>query len=169
MLKSAENFLSGFFDLDWQKKDIKLEHIIEQNGFNNSLAGYYQCNNSNTFVNTAGNNATTDWTAIYLKNATARFQSLTQGYDWTVSDVYAMQALCPYETVAFGYSVFCDLFTYTEWEGFEYSIDLNFAGNNMFQSPVGRAVGIGYVQEVLAVSNGPTEPLAEHRTDRLSV
>ena len=61
-----------------------------------------------------------------------------------------MQTLCPYETVAFGYSAFCDLFTYEEWRGFEYSIDVNFAGNNYFQSPTGRAVGIGYVQEILA-------------------
>ena len=60
------------------------------------------------------------------------------------------QTLCPYETVAFGYSSFCDLFTYQEWQGFEYSIDLSFAGNNYFESPTGRAVGIGYVEEVLA-------------------
>ncbi len=58
--------------------------------------------------------------------------------------------MCPYETVAFGYSAFCDLFTYQEWLGFEYSIDLAFAGNNYFESPTGRAVGIGYVEEVLA-------------------
>lgn len=62
----------------------------------------------------------------------------------------SLQTLCPYETVAFGYSAICDLFTYQEWEGFEYSIDLAFAGNAYFQSPTGKAVGIGYVQEVLA-------------------
>ncbi|KAL8949672.1 MAG: hypothetical protein Q9222_004233 [Ikaeria aurantiellina] len=61
-----------------------------------------------------------------------------------------MQTLCPYETVALGYSAFCDLFTYEEWQGFEYSIDLSFAGNNYFQSPTGRAVGIAYVEEILA-------------------
>lgn len=61
-----------------------------------------------------------------------------------------MQTLCPYETVAFGYSAFCDLFTYEEWRSFEYSIDLSFAGNNYFQSPTGRAIGIGYVEEILA-------------------
>jgi hypothetical protein len=61
-----------------------------------------------------------------------------------------VQTLCPYETVAFGYSAFCDLFTYEEWQGFEYSIDINFAGGYYFQSPTGRAVGIGYVEEVLA-------------------
>lgn len=37
--------------------------------------------------------------------------------------------------VAYGYSRWCDLFTYEEWEGFEYAIDLAFAGNNMFQNP----------------------------------
>lgn len=52
--------------------------------------------------------------------------------------------------MAFGYSAFCDLFTYEEWKGFEYSIDLAFAGNNYFQSPTGKAVGIAYVEEVLA-------------------
>lgn len=65
----------------------------------------------------------------------------------------SVQTLCPYETVAFGYSAFCDLFTFSEWEGFEYSIDVAFAGNNYFQSPTGRAVGIAYVEEVLARLN----------------
>lgn len=55
--------------------------------------------------------------------------------------------------MAFGYSAFCDLFTFQEWEGFEYSIDVAFAGNNYFQSPTGRAVGIAYVAEVLARLN----------------
>ena len=60
------------------------------------------------------------------------------------------QTLCPYETVAFGYSEWCDLFTYEEWQGFEYTIDLQFNGNNGFASPTGRGVGIGYVEEIYA-------------------
>lgn len=63
------------------------------------------------------------------------------------------QSLCAYETVALGFSHFCSLFTYEEWLGYEYSIDLWFAGGNGFQSPTGRAVGIGYVQEILARLN----------------
>lgn len=55
--------------------------------------------------------------------------------------------------MAFGYSPWCELFTYEEWQGFEYSIDLSFYGNNQFGSPTGRAVGIGYVEEVLARLN----------------
>ncbi|KAI4254939.1 MAG: hypothetical protein LQ352_002801 [Teloschistes flavicans] len=149
MLKSAEYFMAGFFGLEWTN-NATLELIIEQPNFNNSLAGYFQCNNSNAPVNAGGNNASTVWENIYLQNATKRLQALSPNFKLNVSDVYNMQTLCPYETVAFGYSAFCDLFTYEEWQGFEYSIDLSFAGNNYFQSPTGRAVGIGYVEEILA-------------------
>lgn len=149
MLKSAENFMAGFFGLEWTN-NATLEVIIEQPNYNVSLAGYFQCNNSNLPVNQGGANASVTWENIYLANATQRFKQLSGNYNWTVADSYNAQTLCPYETVAFGYSAFCNLFTYDEWKGFEYSIDLQFNGGYGFQSPVGRAVGIGYVQEVLA-------------------
>ena len=149
MLKSAEYFMAGFFGLEWTN-NATLEVILEGEGFNNSLAGYFQCNNSNLPVNLGGTNASQIWEKKYLANAITRFQSLTKGYNWTTSAIYNAQTLCPYETVAFGYSAFCDLFTYSEWQGFEYSIDLSFAGSNYFQSPTGRAVGIAYVQEIIA-------------------
>ena len=153
MLKSAENFLAAFVGLDWATNPlVKLEPIIEGTGFNNSLAGYDNCNNSNLPVSSGGSNASTIWEGIYLANATTRLQAMTTGFNWTTSQVYAAQGLCPYETVAFGFSEFCQLFTYQEWQGFEYSIDLQFYGGDMFGSPTGRAVGIGYVQEVLGVS-----------------
>ncbi|GAB7352363.1 hypothetical protein MBLNU459_g2802t1 [Dothideomycetes sp. NU459] len=151
MLKSAEYFLAGFFGLQWTQ-NATLELIIENSTgiWNNTLAGYYNCNNSNTAVNTGGTNATIQWASIYLANATARIGAMAPGFNWTVTDSYNAQSMCAYETVAYGYSAFCGLFTYEEWQGYEYSVDINFAGNNAFQSPAGRAVGIGYVQEVLA-------------------
>lgn len=155
MLKSAENFLTGFFDLPWQTYgNIKLEHIIEGQYFNNSLAGYLQCNNSGGPYGKAGSAAAQQWSLIYLQNTTARLNSMTSGFVWTPVIVNAAQAFCPYETVAFGYSEWCDVFTFDEWQGYEYSVDLNFAGDLMFQSPVGRAIGIGYVQEFLARMEG---------------
>lgn len=44
MLKSCENFLSGFFGLEWTN-NATIEVIIEWGGFNNSLAGYMGCPN----------------------------------------------------------------------------------------------------------------------------
>ncbi|EQL02205.1 3-phytase A precursor [Ophiocordyceps sinensis CO18] len=147
MLKSAENWLAGFFGLDWTN-NATIEVIIEERGFNNSLAGSLNCPNS--WTKSSGEEARNHWVRSYLANATTRFQAMTEGFAWTADDVYAAQTMCPYETVAYGSSRFCDLFTYDEWQGFGYSIDLFFAAISAFNSPVGRATGIGYQQEVVA-------------------
>lgn len=151
MTKSAEYFLAGFFGLDWTSNATLVLAIENSTGiFNNTLAGYDNCNNSNTYRNTGGTNATNQWAGIYLADATIRLNESAPGFNWTVTDSYNAQSLCAYETVALGYSAFCGLFTYDEWMGYEYSVDISFAGNNAFQSPTGRAVGIGYVQEIIA-------------------
>ncbi|MCJ1358238.1 MAG: hypothetical protein MMC33_008237 [Icmadophila ericetorum] len=155
MLKSAENFLTGFFDLPWQTYgNIKLEHIIEAQNFNNSLAGYHQCPNFGNPHGVDGSAAAQQWSTIYLQNTTARLNSMSTGFIWTPAVINTAQALCPYETVAFGFSEWCSVFTFEEWQGYEYSVDLDFAGDMMFQSPLGRAIGIGYVQEILARLEG---------------
>jgi len=48
-------------------------------------------------------------------------QNYIDGLELNVRDVYAMQEMCAFETVALGYSKFCELFTEKEWEGFDYS------------------------------------------------
>ena len=80
--------MAGFFGLEW-KNNATLEVIIEEPLFNNSLAGYFQCNNSNLPVATGGTNASTIWGNKYLQNATARFNALTNGITWNTSTVYA--------------------------------------------------------------------------------
>ncbi|KAG9507459.1 hypothetical protein J7337_001011 [Fusarium musae] len=146
MLKSAENWMAGFFGLEWTN-NATIEVIIEAPGFNNSLAGGLNCPNSDKadYVTPVA-----AWYEKYLKDATARFNNVTEGFTWTPADVWAAQNMCPYETVAYGFSRFCDLFTYEEWEHFGYSIDLGFSSGAGFQSPVGRATGLGYQQEVMA-------------------
>lgn len=69
--------------------------------------------------------------------AQTRLQAMTENFNWTIEDVYAAQTMCPYETVSYGFSKFCDLFTYEEWQGFGYSIDLSFSSTNSFHSPTG--------------------------------
>ena len=87
MLKSAEYFMAGFFGLQWTN-NATLEVIIEGNNFNNSLAGYDNCNNSNLAVAEGGQNASIIWENNYLKNATARFQAMSPSFQWNISDVY---------------------------------------------------------------------------------
>ena len=106
---------------------------------------------------------------MYLLVAHKRIQSLLQGYELSLEDVYSMQMMCAYEvrlsrafpgcsykysytfqTVSLGYSAFCPLFTEDEWEGFEYALDLYFWYDSGFGSPVARALGSGYVLELLS-------------------
>ena len=90
--------------------------IIEQDGFNNSLAGYINCPNAEK--DPAPHEASKRWQEIYLKDgkrvpgpiyvllvlmeglATERLQGMVHGYNWTVDDTYAAQMMCPYETVS---------------------------------------------------------------------
>ncbi|KAL8949673.1 MAG: hypothetical protein Q9222_004234 [Ikaeria aurantiellina] len=87
MLKSAEYFMAGFFGLEWTN-NATLELIIEQENFNNSLAGYFQCNNSNLPVAQGGTNASIVWQNIYLQNATKRLQALSPNFELNIPDVY---------------------------------------------------------------------------------
>ncbi|KAF2864841.1 histidine phosphatase superfamily [Massariosphaeria phaeospora] len=147
MLESAEYFLAGFFGLGWTQ-NATLELIIENDGFNNTMAGFKQCNHSSWAM---AQGARDEWIGVYLLDAHVRITEMLEGnLDWNLQDTYNAQALCSYETVGLGFSHWCGLFTYEEWEGFEYSLDIGFSAAAGFQSPVGRAIGIGYVQEVLA-------------------
>lgn len=58
--------------------------------------------------------------------------------------------LCAYETVALGHSAFCKLFTEEEWRGYEYRSSIYWWYAASFGSPVARAEGLGYLQELTA-------------------
>ena len=96
---------------------------IEDSGFYNSLYPGNACPNSapDSPTGALGFQAFNNWTQIYLKETVPRLQQNIHGVQLDVLSVFAMQQLCAYETVALGYSVFCDLFTEEEWEGFEYA------------------------------------------------
>ncbi|KAF1831309.1 3-phytase A precursor [Decorospora gaudefroyi] len=147
MTESAEYFLAGFFGLGWPQ-NATLELAIEAPGFNTTLAGYKQCNHTSWDM---AREVLMDWVSIYLRDAHERIRNnITGDLDWTLSDTYNAQALCSYETVALGFSHWCGVFTYEEWEGYEYALDIAFQAGTGFGSPVGRAIGVGYVEEVLA-------------------
>jgi hypothetical protein len=148
VMKSAENFMAGFFGLDWTNS-ANLEIITEGLGYNNSLAGFYGCSNTFSSVIEPAFVALEKWKAMYLKEITKRLQKLVEGYTWTASDTYAAQELCPYETVGLGYSSFCQLFTMADWKNFEYTMDIEYQAIFGFLNPTGRAQGIAWVEEFL--------------------
>ncbi|KIM23174.1 hypothetical protein M408DRAFT_332472 [Serendipita vermifera MAFF 305830] len=165
MLASATNFALGFFGWPLDNKFL-LSVTVEANGVNNTLAPYKTCpNDSNPLIGDRGTYYVKQWVSVYLVDAQQRIQSLLEGYELSMEDLYAMQMMCAYETVSLGYSSFCSLFTKDEWEGFEYALDLYFWYDSGFGSPVARALGSGYVLELLSrltstpISLHPEPPL----------
>ncbi|KAH7929307.1 phosphoglycerate mutase-like protein [Leucogyrophana mollusca] len=149
MVDSALNFAAGFFGLRTYQDDYRQEILIDAGGFNNTLAPYLICQN-NGEVSNYGYSQASKWENIYLQSALKRLQPMIQGYNLSITDLFEMQQTCAYETVALGYSMFCDLFTEEEWNGFEYAQDLQYWYNVGPGNPTAAAMGLGYVQELVA-------------------
>ncbi|KAH9079225.1 phosphoglycerate mutase-like protein [Lactarius deliciosus] len=132
MLASALNFAAGFWGIPYEDKylqSITIEAVERA---------------------TAARQFLKEWTSVYLKETRDRLQQHIDGYALTIEDVYTMQQMCAYETVAIGFSKFCGLFTEEEWEGFNYGLDVYFWYTSAFGAPLARAQGIGYIQELVA-------------------
>ncbi|KAJ4488333.1 phosphoglycerate mutase-like protein [Lentinula aciculospora] len=149
-IRAGLHFAAGFFGVQSYQSSYYQVIGIEQDGFNNTLAPYDQCPNANNNISSLGGEATEAWTNVYLVDAQKRLIPFLPGFNLTINDVAAMQTLCPYETVALGYSAFCDLFTEEEWKGFAYGIDLDFWYGNGPGNPAVSAQGIGWVQELVS-------------------
>ncbi|KAG7088757.1 hypothetical protein E1B28_012723 [Marasmius oreades] len=149
MLNSALNFAAGFFGYPFEGQ-YQQSISIEAAGFNSTLVPHHSCPNANReSVADRGILYVKRWVKIYLSSAKKRLQAHLSGYELTVEDVYTMQQMCAYETVAIGYSKFCELFTQEEWEGFDYSTDLWLWYKSAFGSPVACALGAGWIQELV--------------------
>ncbi|CAL5867608.1 uncharacterized protein PFLUO_LOCUS1827 [Penicillium psychrofluorescens] len=148
MLESCENFLAGFFGLNW-KKHANILAVIDP-----AVTGDEACTKAGETMLAAMEEPVGTWTETYLKDRTAKLQRLAGDYNWTVTDTSHAQALCPYEAISLGYSPFCQLFDYQEWQGYEYMQDIEFASMAGFLNPTGRAQGIYWVEEFLARVEG---------------
>ncbi|KAJ4985553.1 histidine acid phosphatase [Stagonosporopsis vannaccii] len=155
MVKTAENFAAGFFGVPNYMDEVSIEILVETPGANNSGAPYDVCLNSNVASKGSIGNALAAKFAVNAFNGTiARLQSQASGINFTATDAIAMLQLCSYETVALGYSAFCDLFSEQDYLNYEYYYDLIFYYNNGPGSPVSAAQGKGYLDEYLARFTG---------------
>ncbi len=150
---SARKWADGFFGFYNQTSDYTLLVLPIVSGQNNTLASYISCpnENNNSFGLFDSANALYYPISYYLQNATARLSAYFPSYlTMTVQDAFSMQSLCAYEYTALGSSDFCSLFTLNEWQGFQYTYDLYLYDGASFGQSAGRALGVGYLQELLA-------------------
>ncbi|KAH9486630.1 3-phytase A [Psilocybe cubensis] len=150
MVDSAVHFAAGFFGVQTYQQEYHQLITIENDGQNNTLAPYETCTNSNNAIGSFGNVQSAKWADVYTAPIIKRLGKDLNGLRLTATDVTSMQQLCAYETVALGFSQFCNLFTEDEWKSFEYLNDLSFWYSNGPGNPTSSAMGIGYVQELVS-------------------
>ncbi|KAJ7181340.1 phosphoglycerate mutase-like protein [Mycena crocata] len=150
MVDSALHFAAGFFGVQTYQQDYHQLIEVEAHGFNSTLASYHMCPNANNHIAGFGVAQGLQWATVYLVKAQKRLQPYITGITLDPSILLGMQQTCAYETVALGYSLFCDLFTQEEWIGYSYLNDLLFWYSFGPGNPAASAQGIGYVQELVS-------------------
>jgi hypothetical protein len=97
---------------------------------------------SPSYAGNFGNVQSAAWANVYTKSAIKRLQPHIKGFKLNATTIVAMQQLCSYETVALGFSAFCDLFTEEEMKGYDYFFNVQFWYSN---GPGGATVAAQYV------------------------
>ncbi|SJX64807.1 related to 3-phytase A precursor [Sporisorium reilianum f. sp. reilianum] len=158
IVDSGLAWLSGFFGANWTAS-TSFEIQIEQPGFNTTTAPEFACPAWSQPGNAPGGAMADKWAATYLQDAVLRLRNDFGGAALNATLLFAMQQMCSYDTVAFGYSDFCALFTKQEWLDYEYAWDVKFMNTNGATSPLGRAFGLGWVNELVSrLTRTPWDP-----------
>ncbi|KAJ3157314.1 hypothetical protein HDU89_002727 [Geranomyces variabilis] len=93
----------------------------------------------------------TQWAAVYVPPIAARLNAALPGLNLTDNEVMSLQSGCPFETVAHNaVSPLCGIFTPSEWADYSYYQDLQQFTSAGYGGPLGRAWGVGWVNELLA-------------------
>jgi len=128
VIETAKYFAAGFFSVNW--KDEATLHVIpetrERGG--DTLTPGKSCrkylDNVDEHGREYGIRMLYDWRDTYLPPIIERLAKQNPDITFTDAEVYSMQELCGFETIAKGSSKWCDVFTREECESFEYARDL---------------------------------------------
>ncbi|KAG5928282.1 hypothetical protein E4U42_000940 [Claviceps africana] len=145
---SAENLVRG---LEMDERTINVVEISEgkEQGAD-SLTPYKSCQG---YSGSAGSNQQKQYMQAYTAPIITRLETIAPGFNFTLSDVVAMQAMCGYDTVIRGSSPFCstDLFSPDEWLQFEYGQDIQYHYSVGYGSPYSGAFGFPWLNATMGL------------------
>lgn len=126
--ETARYFGAGFFGLDWERH-ARLQVIPETSDLGaDTLTPGDTCldyaNDVNDFGHAYGARMLSEFRGTYIPAIASRLAEENASLKFSEDEVYAMQEICGFETLAKGSSPWCDVFTHDEWESFEYARDV---------------------------------------------
>nr|POE79497.1 3-phytase b [Quercus suber] len=128
VIDTAKYFSAGFFGIDW--RDLANLIVIPEtrDRAGDTLTPGRTClryaDNIDEHGHDYGTRKLFEWRSIYLPPIIERLAQQNPDFKFTETEVYSMQELCGFETIALGSSPWCAVFTQQEWEAFEYARDL---------------------------------------------
>ncbi|KAF8833057.1 phosphoglycerate mutase-like protein, partial [Paxillus ammoniavirescens] len=163
------------FVTDYELFDAGRQHFVRYVGLvNTNMLPFVWSSSSSRVVDSAGNctagrrtdksnlkaaagssgEETTTWINIYAPEIAHRINSEAPGANPTNADIVNLMSSCAFDTVAHeAPSPWCNLFTSSEWESYEYYKDLSdYYGNGYGQSRARSRVG--YINGVIARLTG---------------
>ncbi|KAK0230132.1 phytase [Armillaria fumosa] len=144
VIKSATNWTAGFSAASHHAYNPPLSVILSED-LNDTLDDNL-CENAGD-----SDDQTNAWLAIYAPAITARINDGAPGANVSNADTYSLLSMCPFDSVAKEKrSPFCDMFEAADFEGFEYSGDLDKYYGTGYGQELGPVQGVGYVNELLA-------------------
>ncbi|KAE8351361.1 histidine phosphatase superfamily [Aspergillus coremiiformis] len=132
VIESAQHFASGLFGLDWEKTEKATLEIIPET-FDRRANTLTPGDTCLKYIEDPekghdnGANMLALFQDAYIPAIAKRLISDEQNLELghlTNLEIYSMQEMCGFETIARGSSPWCYLFTDEDWENFEYARDL---------------------------------------------
>ncbi|KIJ50511.1 hypothetical protein M422DRAFT_245132 [Sphaerobolus stellatus SS14] len=114
----------------------------------NSLAPHESCP---AFDGAAGSQQNGEFIKIYTAPIIERLNTLLPSFNFTSTDIVAMQELCGYETVIRNSSDFCNAFQEVDWLGFEYANDLMYFYSMGYGSTIAPFIGMPWLNATTAL------------------
>ncbi|PNS14048.1 Acid phosphatase PHO1 [Sphaceloma murrayae] len=125
--ETARYWAAGMWGLEWEGR-ARLEVVGEEEGRGaDTLTPGRTCERyreDDAMGRAMGYRKLEDWMGVYLPRVRERFKSIASEVDFTNVEVFTMQEMCGFEILARGSSPWCQVFTKTEWDEFEYARDL---------------------------------------------
>jgi len=127
--ETARYFAAGFYGLDWE--DVATLQVIPETADlgadtltpGDTCRNYYQ--NVDERGHDYGYRMLEDFRSTYLPAVSSRLRAFSpNNLTFSQAEIYVMQEICCFETIAKGSSPWCDVFTHDEWLAFEYARDL---------------------------------------------
>lgn len=142
--ETAQYFGAGFFGLHDRKANLVVIPETPDLGADTLTPGdtcLDYANNVDDHGHDYGHRQLALFQSTYLPAIAQRFLHDNPELPFTNDEIYTMQEICGFETIAKGYSSWCDAFSHAEWESFEYARDLLHYYRAGPGNPYGAAMG----------------------------